>query len=53
MAWYHLHVEPWKNKKVELIETQSRRWFPGAEDEREGEIGRGWQKGTNFELYDD
>ena len=40
----HSDVE---TEKVELIETETRRWFPGP---GMGEIGRWWSKGENFQF---
>lgn len=45
-AWYHLYVKP--KKKVKLIETESRKVV--GKGWRVGEIGRGREKGTNFQL---
>ena len=43
----HLYVESKNTKKVKLIETDKER---GCQGLRVGDIGRGWRKGTTFQL---
>ena len=41
----------WNKKKAKLIETESTKAVAGAWEV--GEVGRDWQKGTNFQLSDE